>query len=186
MIDFLIWNLSTQPGLALNFCFSRLSLLSAKMAFHPVLVLSEEADLWSAKPLSGLYIMACKRKKTKCLGSWLLWTQSNAFRIHGDFELSFSDWAHDVPEERERLLIFCAAFSPASVSVQNRVRSNTVASGDKSIWSKILTGWGFTLRSKALACGIQGKPSQVTCLLEAEGELRQIGRAAILERQPLR
>lgn len=30
------------------------------------------------------------------------------------------------------------------------------------------------------------KPSQVTCFLEAEGELRQIGRAAILERQPLR
>lgn len=111
-----------------------------------------KTTVWTVQ--HGLY--GSKRKKTKCLGSWLLWTQSNAFRIHGDFELSFGDWAHDVPEERERLLIFCAAFSPASVSVQNRVRSNTVASGDKSIWSKILTGWGFTLRSKALAWAYKG------------------------------
>lgn len=117
MIDFLRWGLSTQPGLALNSCFSRLSLLSAKMAFLPVLVLSEEADLCSAKPLSGLYSMACKAAKRKDKVSRLLTAldSADALRTHGDFELSLGDWAQDVPEERERLLIFCAAFSPASV-----------------------------------------------------------------------
>ena len=61
--------------------------------------------------------MACRAARRKDKVSRLLTSLDSvdAFRIHGDFELSLGDWAQDVPEERERLLIFCAAFSPASV-----------------------------------------------------------------------
>lgn len=185
MIDFLIWGLSTQPGLALNSCFSHLSLLNAKMAFHPVLVLSEEADLWSAKPLSGLYSMALQQEEkdkvsrlltaldsVECFWDpwwfWvIIWWLGTGFpRGEGEtayFLWSFQSWISECSEQH------CGFRGPVHLE-------------QDPDW----VGLHTEKRGLDLQHTGHGKPSQVTCLLEADGELRQIGRAAILERQPLR
>lgn len=67
MIAFLRWGsfYSTRAGLEL--------LLLPSQPPHPVLVLSEKADLWSAKPRSGLYSMACRAARRKDKVSRLSW-----------------------------------------------------------------------------------------------------------------